>query len=91
MWRKILCENMKRMLVSFCIEAIFILAEGEGERKEDGSFMELEYMKQVIDTLYARREELYLILDVENSIERYYELFNRIYSTPKECNFTYYD
>lgn len=91
MWQKILCENMKRMLMSFCIEAIFILAEGEGERKEDGSFKELEYMKRVVDTLYARREELYLILDAENSVDRYYELFNRIYSTPKEFNFVYDD
>lgn len=30
MWEKILCENMKRMLLCFCIEAICIIAEGKG-------------------------------------------------------------
>lgn len=92
MWEKILCENMKRMLLCFCTEAMHIIAEGSGERTEDGDFKELQYMDKVVHALYEEWfEPLYLESGMANSLERYYELFKRIRTTLKENHFTYDD
>ena len=90
MWEKILCENMKRMLLSFCIEAIHIIAEGSGERTPDGSFKELRYMEQVVDSLYCEWfEPLYQQSEMADSLERYYGIFKRICTTLDENHFVY--
>lgn len=90
---KIMRQNMIRLLQSFILEALFIVASGEGELQKEGeyAFRELNEMSKVVRSLFVEREGSYTNYEVETDIVRYVSIFYHICSIPNECNFNYED